>query len=140
MVSGFFGRALVVIQEYDGFSDVSNYKWNKTPVWARIKGPLDGLTRKKQLAENVAAKVGGPLFKVVVNEGRINPSSPLCARVFLDNKPLVRSVPITLKESRKFIVYYEKLPDFCLVCGLMGHIAEECGDGVHDPSSFDWGE
>ena len=31
-------RAPVVIQEYDGFSDVNEYRLNKTPVWARIKG------------------------------------------------------------------------------------------------------
>lgn len=136
-----FRKSPVVLQEYDGFSDVSGYKLNKIPVWARIKGLPDGLTRRKELAEKVAAKVGEPPFTVVVNEGRINPSSTLRARVYLDvNKPLVRFVPLTLKEPKKYAVFYEKLPDFCFVCGLMGHLAEECGDGVHDPRTFEWGE
>lgn len=99
--------------EYDGFSDVLGYRLNKIPVWARIKGLPDGLTRKKALAEKVAAKVGEPPFTVIVNEGKINPSITLRARVYLDvNVPLVRFVPITLKESKKYSVYYEKLPDF----------------------------
>ena len=33
-----FCRAPVIIQEYDGFSDVSQYKLNKVPVWERING------------------------------------------------------------------------------------------------------
>ena len=43
-----FRRAPVVIQEYDGFSDVNAYRLNKVPVWARIKGLPDGLTRKRE--------------------------------------------------------------------------------------------
>lgn len=55
-----------MIQEYDGFSNVLEYKLNKIPVWARIKGLPDGLTAKWELAqaEKVAGKVGGPPFKV----------------------------------------------------------------------------
>nr|XP_020181964.1 uncharacterized protein LOC109767640 [Aegilops tauschii subsp. strangulata] len=136
-----FRKAPVVIQEYDGFSDVSQYKLNKIPVWARIKGLPPGLTAKKALAEKVVAKVGGPPFTVMVNEGVINPNNSLRARVYLDvNEPLVRFVPITLRESKRYPVAYEKLPDFCFRCGLMGHIAEECGDGVHDPRTFEWGD
>ena len=117
-----FRRAPVIIQEYDGFSDVSQYKLNKVPVWARIMGLPDGLTRKRELSEKVAAKVGEPPFKVIVNEGRINPASTLRARVFVDvNEPLVRFVPITLKEHKKYSVFYEKLPDFCFACGLRAY-------------------
>ena len=117
-----FRRALVVIQEYDGFSDVNAYRLNKVPVWARIKGLPDGLTRKRELAEKGAAKVGEPPFTVIVNEGRINPASTLRARVFVDvNEPLVRFVPITLKEHKKYSVFNEKLPDFCFACGLRAY-------------------
>lgn len=111
------------------------------PIWARIKGPLDGLTRKKELAEKVAKKIGEPSFTVIVNEGKINPSSHLRVRLFVNvNKPLVRFVPITLKERKKYQVSYEKLPNFCFFCGCMGHVVEECGDGIHDPNTCDWGD
>ncbi|XBI16831.1 hypothetical protein VPH35_059016 [Triticum aestivum] len=136
-----FRRAPVVVQEYDGFSNVNEYRLNRVPVWARIKGLPDGLTQKRELAKKVAAKVGEPPFTVIVNEGRINPASTLRARVFVDvNEPLVRFVPITLKEHKKYSVFYEKLPDFCFACGRMGHLADECGDGVHNLDSFEWGD
>lgn len=136
-----FRRDPVVIVEYDGFTNVSDYSLNMYPLWARVKGLPDGLTRRKELAEKVAKKVGDPPFTVVVNERKINPSSYLRVRVYVNvNIPLVRFVPITLKERKKYPVFYEKLPDFCFFCGCMGHVVEECGDGIHDPSSCEWGE
>lgn len=66
-----FRRDPVVIVEYDGFTNVSDYALDMFLLWARIKGLPDGLTRKKELAEKVAKKVGHPPFMVVVNEGKI---------------------------------------------------------------------
>lgn len=58
----------------------------------------------RELAEKVANKVGDPT-SVVVNEGRINATPYLRARVWLDlNKPLVRVVPINLKERMVYLV------------------------------------
>jgi hypothetical protein len=51
----------------------------------------------------------------------------------------VRVVPITLKESMKYLVQFEKLPSFCFFCGCMGHDVTECGD-VHAKESCGWGE
>lgn len=128
MVHGFFKGAPIVIQEYDGFTYVTDYALNMFPVWARIKGIPDGLTRKKELAEKVAGKVVEPPFRVIVNEGKINPTNTLRARVYIDvQKPIVRFVPITLKERKKYLVYYEKLPNLCFFCGRLGHVVEECG-------------
>ena len=44
-----FRDAVVVMQEYDGSSNVEDYKLDKIPVSARIHGMLDGLMRKKEL-------------------------------------------------------------------------------------------
>jgi hypothetical protein len=97
--------------------------------------------KKKDLAEKVARKVGNPPITVIVDEGRINPSSYLRAWVFLElDKPLIRVVPITTKESWRYLTQYEKLPTFYFVCGIMGHKMTECGDGVHDLSKCHWGD
>jgi hypothetical protein len=94
-----FRGAAVVMEEYDGFSNVNNYKLDKIPVWTRIQGVPEGLMKKRELAEKVAKKVGD-LIAVVVNEGKINLTPYLRARVWLElSKPLVRVVPITLKEK-----------------------------------------
>ena len=107
----------------------------------KSQGPAGWINAKKELAEKVASKVGEPPFTVVVNEGKINPASTLRARVFVDvNKPLVRFVPITIKKSKKYPVFYDKLPVFCYFCGLIGHTVEECGDGTHELDSCEWGE
>ena len=100
-----FRGAPVVLSEYDGFSNVKNYKLDRIPVWARIQGVPDGLMKRKDLAKKVAQKVGEPPIVVAVTDGKNNPSTYLCARVFVDiRKPLVCVVPITLKEKRKFLV------------------------------------
>jgi hypothetical protein len=136
----FRGSALVMA-EYDGFTNVDEYKLDKIQIWTRIQGVPEGLMRKKDLAEKVALKVGEPPISVIVQEGRINPSKYLRARVSLDiNKPLVRFVPINLKERKKFPVQYERLPDFCRFCGLIGHDVKECGDGVHEDDQCHWGD
>jgi hypothetical protein len=38
------------------------------------------------------------------------------------------------------IMIYEKLLDFFFFYGLMGHVVEECGDGVHASESCEWGD
>jgi hypothetical protein len=75
-------RGSVVVLEYDGFSDVHAYKLDKIPVWTRIQGVPDGLMKKKELAEKVASKVCIPIT-VIVNEGKLNSTMYLRARVWL---------------------------------------------------------
>lgn len=135
-----FRGSAVVVEEYDGFSNVNNYKLDKIPVWVRIQGVPEALMKKRELAERVASKVGKTIA-VVVNEGRLNPTSYLRARVWLQlDSPIVRVIPIKLKERRTYLVQYEKMPHFCFHCGLIGHEVLECGDGVHDKETCQWGE
>ena len=75
-----FRGAAIVLEEYDGFSNVLEYKLDRIPVWTRIQGVLEGLMKKRELAEKVAKKVGETIT-VVVNEGKINSTPYLRARV-----------------------------------------------------------
>lgn len=71
-----FRGAAVVMEEYDGFSDVHTFKLDKIPVWTRIQGVSDGLMKKRELAEKVAGKAGMTI-PVIVTEGRINSTTYL---------------------------------------------------------------
>lgn len=136
-----FRNSAVVLEEYDGLTNVQEYKLDRIPVWARIMGIPEGPMKKTEIAEKIAKKVGIPPIKVIVNEGRINPTKYLRARVFVKlDTPLVRFVPLTLKEKKKYPVEYEKLPDFCEFCGLIGHAVTECGDGIHPAEDCEWGD
>ncbi|XP_039812082.1 uncharacterized protein LOC120675055 [Panicum virgatum] len=135
-----FRGAAIVMEEYDGYSNVKAYKLDKIPIWARIQGVPEMLMKKKELAEKVAKKVGETIM-LLVNDGKINSTPYLKARVWIDlNKPLVRMVPITLKERMICLVQYEKLPSFCFFCGCLGHEVAECGDGVHPKEKCEWGD
>lgn len=135
-----FRGAAIVMEEYDGYSNVKAYKLDKIPIWSRIQGVPEMLMKKKGLADKVAKKVGETIT-VQVNDGKINSTPYPRARVWLDlNKPLVRMVPITLKERMLCLVQYEKLPSFCFYCGCLGHEVAECGDGVHPKETCEWGD
>jgi hypothetical protein len=54
--------------------------------------------------------------------------------VWLDvRKGLTRFVIIKPKWLAPVImrVKYKKMSQYCVVCGLMGHVKEECGTGEH---------
>ena len=53
-----FRGAAVVMEEYDGFSNVDSYKLDRILIWAQIHGVPEGLMKKRELAEKVANKVG----------------------------------------------------------------------------------
>lgn len=129
-----FRREAVVIEECDGLTDVYDYRLDCIPVCARIKGIPDA--QKFALSEKISNKVGVRPIKVFVNEGCLNPTKYLRARVFVKlDTPLVWFVPLTQKEMRRYHVKYKKLQKFCSFCGLIGHEVRKCGDGVHSPES-----
>ena len=59
-------------------------------------------------------------------------------RVRLDvRQPLKKAISLIRGGQREiFAVKYERLPDWCQVCGMMGHEFKEHGDGVHPPSAL----
>lgn len=52
-------------------------------------------------------------------------------------KPLKNAVSLVVKKTREiFIVKYKRLPDWCAICGHLGHLFNECGNGIHPHSAL----
>ena len=51
-------------------------------------------------------------------------------RVKLDVRKVLVGFTTVSREGKQFYqIKYENLPKFCSVCGILGHIHEECGTG-----------
>lgn len=54
------------------------------------------------------------------------------------DEPLVRCVPLMQEGNEKeviVIMQYEKLPEFCFLCGKVGHISRDCVDDSVDKTN-----
>jgi hypothetical protein len=58
-------------------------------------------------------------------------------KVKIDVYKQLKSVVSIIRGGKRelFLVKYERMSDWCSVCGMLGHISKEHGDGVHDPAS-----
>jgi hypothetical protein len=100
------------------------------------------LYRKKSIITNLAESVG-TVITVDMNSSRVDGGDFVRVRVWLDvRKELTRFVTIKPEGEPAVImrVKYEKVPRYCAVCGLLGHVQEECGTGVHAPGAVGFGK
>ena len=123
----------MVIAEYDGFTKPALIDLNCFKIWIQIHDLPDGYG---PLVKPLAAKVGARCDDVA-DPGDFA-GNFYRARVTLDvRKPLKNHVSIMKKQKRQIVkVKYERLPDWCAVCGMLGHLFKECGNGIHPPSAL----
>nr|XP_020178478.1 uncharacterized protein LOC109764045 [Aegilops tauschii subsp. strangulata] len=125
----------VIIAPYDGYTKPSTIELFKFDIWARIIDlPMAYHGKVKALASKLGEFVDSEpsSFDFEGNFYRV--------RVRLDvRNPLKKATSIVRGGEREiFAVKYERLPDWCQVCGMMGHEFKEHGGMVsilHRPSS-----
>jgi hypothetical protein len=122
----------VLIAPYDGFTKPSSIDLNTILMWIQIHDLPDGF---KSMVKSLASKVG----EYVTMEA---PSSDYVGnfymvRVRIDVRKQLKSVVSVIRAGQRelFLVKYERIPDWCAVCGMLGHLYKEHGDGVHDLSA-----
>ena len=138
----FFRGNVVMLKEYDGITKPSTVNFKKLAMWVRIYD-LPTAFRTENIGRQLGNKIGETLW-VEPDDDTKGWRDYLRIRINLDiEKPLTRVVYISKGKGEGrdvFRVKYEKLPKFCAVCGLLGHVESECGDGVHENKSIKYGE
>ncbi|KAK1650898.1 hypothetical protein QYE76_068703 [Lolium multiflorum] len=123
----------VLMAPYDGFSKPSSIKLNHIDIWIQIHDLPIGYA---PMVKALASKVGE--FKTSESNSFGFEGNFYRVKVRLDvRNPLKSVVSISRGGKRElFSVKYDKLPNWCQVCGHLGHEYKEHGDGIHPPSAL----
>ena len=83
----------------------------------------------KTIGRNIGDSMGGCIQVDVDSQGN-SKGSYLRIRVMIDaKKPLRRGIKLRIKgdqDPQWFPIQYERVPNFCYLCGLLGHVMEDC--------------
>lgn len=118
-------KDLVVMSDFDETKTLEEMEFNLIPIWVRVSNLPFGMM-DKETGETLGEKIG--VFKEVdVGEDGMAVGRVLRIKVLIDiRKPLMRGIMVTVgtgaEEREKWCPFaYEFLPDFCYVCGRIGH-------------------
>ena len=74
----------------------------------------------------------GEVIKIAENSKKLMSEATLRIKIKIDiHKPLTRGVFIKLnlkQDPQWFYIQYEQLPNFCYICGRLGHVIDDCED------------
>ncbi|KAL5829026.1 hypothetical protein ACOSQ3_018494 [Xanthoceras sorbifolium] len=122
-----FDQCLIVLEEPSGPGEISKMKFNKVDFWIQLHNiPL--MCMNKRVAKLLAEMIGDVVEIPVDTKdcwGKF-----MRVKVGIDvTKPLRRGMKVWISEFDVMITVllrYERLPDFCYACGLVGHSFLEC--------------
>ena len=112
---------------------IAGRHWNEiefvsVPIWVRIMNLPIGMMNK-EVGMTVGKEVG-KFMMVDLEDGDVPIRRFLRVRVRLCiRKPIMRGVTVQEEEDdhgRWCPLVYEYLPDFCYVCGIIGHTEKSC--------------
>lgn len=123
-----FSNELLVMVDLDDSKAIDEIEFHFIPIWIRVsKLPIGMMT--SDIGEAIGNEVGS-FLETDVEDGKVKVGSFLRIKVKLDiRKPLMRGVTVTVGREgvEKWCpLSYEYLPDFCYVCGLIGHTDRSC--------------
>ena len=122
------GKRAVLTQEFDASMRPGDIHFEEMSIWVRIKNLPFGLMNGKWGYE-IANKVG-TVEKLDLDDQNRAWGPYLRAKVRINiAKPLRRGVSIfSTKRQRSewYEVCYERLPNYCYACGIIGHSSIEC--------------
>lgn len=123
----------VIIKPYDGLVKPSTVQLDTIEIWAQIHDVPDLYAH---LVPSLAAKVGEVLFTEPQSQDFTGNFYRVWIRINV-TKPLKNAVSMISEGKRQiYRVKYEKLPDWCAVCGMLGHLYKEHETGIHPLSAL----
>ncbi|KAL5734837.1 hypothetical protein ACOSP7_032698 [Xanthoceras sorbifolium] len=122
-----FDRCLLVLEEPEGAGHIHSMTFRKVKFWIQVyNAPL--VCMNKEVGSFLENKIG-ELCEIDVGATGDCLGKYLRVRVKIDiTKPLQRCLKIDLgaDEETILLLRYERLPDHCFHCGLVGHTVREC--------------
>jgi hypothetical protein len=123
-----FDKSLIVMRVLDATKAFDELEFKHIPIWVRVSGLPFGMMNRA--AGVVIGNEIGETIQVEVDEEGMAIGKVLRIQVRLDiTLPLRRGVMVEIDDAgtEKWCpVAYEYLPDFCFVCGLIGHLETAC--------------
>jgi hypothetical protein len=126
-----FGGDLMIVRDFDDTSLLEELEFVATPMWIRVFGLPIGLMTT-ETGEEIGNRVGKTI-EVDTDEGGSAIGKFLRIKILFDiRKPLMRGVTMEVGpngKTRWCPLQYEFLPNFCYVCGMLGHVDRDCPKG-----------
>ncbi|KAL9436889.1 hypothetical protein AB3S75_022854 [Citrus x aurantiifolia] len=132
-----FDRALIVLTEPKGIGEVSKQVFTHVPFWVQIRNIPTACMERDFLQE-----LGGMIGNVDEIESDENGD---CfgefakIRIFINLTHPLKKILFLKQEGKTDIpmpVVYERLPDFCFCCGIIGHQFKECAQYQGQPKGY----
>lgn len=133
-----FNNSLIVLVEPVGVGDISKMRFNEVSFWIQLHD-LPVICMDKEIGWRLGKMIG------VVEDIDTGASGDclgkyLRVRVRIDvEQPLERAVNFVRKDGEDpitLLLAYERLPEFCYHCGVIGHSQKECLLHKGDPISL----
>ncbi|KAL5823688.1 hypothetical protein ACOSQ4_021588 [Xanthoceras sorbifolium] len=127
-----FDRSLLVLEEPRAAGKLSSLAFNRVEFWVQIHNvPMMCMTLK--IGQFLGDQIGS-VREVDAGASGDCLGKYIRVRVEIDiGKPLQRFLKVNLGSSAKDVVMllrYERLPEYCFECGMMGHSIRECDCGL----------
>ena len=122
-----FDRALIVLTEPKGIGEISKQSFDYVSFWVQICNVPIACMEKDFLYE-LGGKIG-EVEEVEANENGDCIGELARIRITINITQPLKKVLFLKQEGETDIpmpVVYERLPDFCFCCGIIGHQYKEC--------------